>query len=153
MPNNTKNDFKLKQYDILMQQNRFEHTSFWTRFGFMMVSQIGLLGFFLNMILVVVHKDYNLRYLLLTLPLSVVGLISVLFFFKLHSITKWWVDRWLKLIVGLESEAFGELNVVRGGRQEAPGSVRNVAKWFLILFTVIWSVSIVIVLILASCLK
>jgi hypothetical protein len=145
-------DSMLKRYDILMQQNRFEHTSFWTRFGFMMISQIGLFGFFINMILDVL-KGSDRHYLLLSLPLCFVGMTLVIFFFKLHEITDWWVNRWLKLIESHEQEAFGDTKVVRGGRQEAPGSVRRVAKWFVVLFTFIWYAAAIAIITLVACMK
>ncbi len=143
------NDSALKRYDILMQQNRFEHTSFWTRFGFMMVSQMGLLGFFLNMFLGSL-KEPNRLYLLSSLPLCIVGLFLVKYFIELHKITKWWVDHWLSLIEGMEKNAFGDLYVVRGARKQSPGSLRIVAKRFVRLFAVIWCLAIVFIITLVA---
>jgi hypothetical protein len=140
----------LKQYDILMQQNRFEHTSFWTRFGFMMISQMALLGFFLNLLLNGL-KETNPRYLLLTLPLCLVGLTLVYFFYRLQKITKWWVDRWLELILRLEQGAFADINVVRKASEQSPGSVRRVATWFTSLFAIIWSLAVITIIFLVTC--
>src|SRR5205085_2093509 len=41
----------LKQYEIIVGHLRFEHTAFWTRFGFMLVAQTALLGFFAQALL------------------------------------------------------------------------------------------------------
>jgi len=114
-------DVAVRRYDTLMQQNRFEHTSFWSRFGFMMVSQMALLGFFLRAIAdAALQSDLTsvVMSLLLAIPLLALGLLLIGRFERLHHITHWWIKRWLKLILEHEDAAFGDMEIVRGAERD-----------------------------------
>lgn len=149
-PDGLQSSDALRRYEVLMQQNRFEHTSFWSRFGFMLISQIALFGFFLNL----AYQGWRAQGstgVWLLLPLCVIGLAMVALFYRLHMITAWWIDRWLKLIRANEEAAFGHVEVARGTDPPngPPGSVRKTALAFTALLGALWILAATIVVSLA----
>jgi hypothetical protein len=142
----------IRQYDILMKQNRFEHTSYWSRFGFMLISQMALLGFFMSILASAFNSDRVFESAL-CLPLAIVGLVLLYYFRRLHLITGWWIHRWLDLIVQHEEAAFGDAQIVRGANDKAQmevGSVRRTAMKLIAVLTWIWIAGVVGILMLLA---
>jgi hypothetical protein len=140
-------DTALKRYDIVMSHLRFEHNQFWTRFGFMMVSETALLGF-LVLLLINAVPGPKLGPLVFAVPISVMAITLLLHFRRLHDITAYWIQHYLEIIDNLEPQAFGELEVGRHRvRAKAPGHLRDVAlriTWLLLLIWVIVSSGVLI---------
>ncbi len=128
----------LSRYDIAMSHLRFELNQFWTRFGFMMVSETALLGFFF-VILVDAVPEPKLVRLVLALPICGVALSLLGYFRSLHGITAYWINRYLKVLDKYEPAAFDDFPMGRKEvRDAAPGHLRDVAMRVIALLVVLW---------------
>lgn len=131
----------LKRYDVIMAQLRYDYSAFWTRFGFMIVSQIATFSLFINVYLAT--SEWNLSpKLLARLPFCVIGLLLVWFFYRLHRITDWWIRHWIVMLENIEGDAFGEMELFRNVKP--PGSARTESSYFIWLFCLAWVVALTI---------
>jgi hypothetical protein len=130
----------LKRYEVVMAHLRFDHTVFWTRFGFMLVSQVGMFGIFINLLLATRGLPAHVG-LWSCLPVCAVGLILVGLFDGLRVISSWWIERWIKILKANEAAAFGDIELFRNASPpcclKAVGA-RQLAAHFMHLFAAIW---------------
>jgi hypothetical protein len=125
----------LKQYEIIVGHLRFEHTAFWTRFGFLLVAQTALLGFFSQALLE--HLRTPRPHTLAAAAVFVVaGVVLAFFFSRIHAAADWWVDHWTALLCRIEGAAFGPLVLLRG--VSPPGSSRQWAGRVFAVFIALW---------------
>ena len=128
---------ELKRYDVIMAHLRYEHTVFWMRFGFMMITQI--LGFFVNVIFSTMGKPYSIG-IPSRIPFCVLGILLVVLFYRLRNISDWWISHWISILEQIEPKAFGDFKLFR--EVNPPGSARNISTYFIYLFSIIWLLSI-----------
>jgi hypothetical protein len=130
-----------QRYEALMAHLRGDQEIFWERFGFMLVAEVIILGFFFNLFIEAI-KDPNLAKspfaIAALLVLCLVGIIIVLLFDRLYHITAWWIDRWLTTLKSIEPMVFENVEVFRN--VTAPGSARQSARHIVILCGLLWAI-------------
>ena len=123
----------------MLRHYRWEHSSLWVRFGFMLVSQIALLGFFTNFFARYLQSDVSVQGTIISLLFPAAGLIFVRLFRQVQEVTNWYSDQWLKALKDLEGKAVGGLKITRR-TSAAPGSTRYMAKMVNTSLLLIWIV-------------
>jgi len=133
-------NLSLEQFKIVIEHLRFDHTLFWTRFGFMMISQTTLVGFFANALLSPRTLTLGTR-TLFCVSTSVIGLVLTCLWWSLLSSTRWWVEHWLGIIRQNEEHLFGETILLRPPQNplNTPKSLRSIGLQFLYVFALVWS--------------
>lgn len=125
----------LKQYEIIVGHLRFEHTAFWSRFGFMLVAQTALLGFYSQTLLEHLRTPRP-QTLAAGGVFVLAGLVLACFFSRIHAAADWWVDHWTALLCRIEGAAFGPLVLLRG--VTPPSSSRRWAGRVFTVFIALW---------------
>ena len=140
--NDSPNRNEQYRYKLLFEHYRWEHSSFWVRFGFMLLSQMALLGFCLNFHARLCAKPDSFMSIF-ALAFPIVGLILVVLFFRLQLITKWWIDKWIPKLQELEPNAIGDLEISRL-IPKAFGKTRKIALLINFLFLFVWGVILLV---------
>ncbi len=99
------------RYKLLLEHHRWEHSSLWTRFGFLLVSQITLFVFGVSSFI-----RSNGHYIVILFP--IVAICLAYWFKRVFRVTYWWVDEWKKELKKIESAAIGELEISRRNTQK-----------------------------------
>ena len=84
-------ELALKRYDTIMGHLRFDQTLFWTRFGFLLASEIGIFGIFFKYAFAFEStptKSHNI--FLMALPL--IGILLVMLFSFISNISSKWIS-------------------------------------------------------------
>lgn len=137
----------LEQYRNIIGYLQYENSTFWTRSGFMLVAHSALLGF-LTRLLPEPVRDAPWLSITLSISISVVGLVLSLLWTRAIDGALWWIERWHRILVAIEPDAYGSTDVFRGAvgddNQVAPHkSTRTVAKDVARIFRLAWIVAIV----------
>jgi len=129
----------LQRYETVMAHLRYDQEMFWERFGFMLLSEVAVLGFFFG----IVGNDMNPADMLgnqiiagALLGMPVVGASIIVLFFILSRISSAYVNRWIDTLKTLEPLAFDE--IVLFGKKAHAWSARFVAYIFMALLLVAW---------------
>ncbi len=142
----------LRQFDIMMAHLRFDHTLFWTRFGFLLVSQIGMLGFFLSAF-AATQANRSPSALLVCVVLPLVGLALVYLFHCIGAISHSWIEHWIDNLKRLEPVAFGGIHLFRDfspPTRLGTSSARQLATRFMYLFGCLWLAALFMVIMRAT---
>jgi len=142
-----KTEVWLQRYESVMAHLRYDQEIFWERFGFMLVAEVAALGFFFGLFLETLKQPELAKMgwvVFVLVMLCAVGGVIVWLFDRLRRITTWWIDRWIKILESTEESAFGEIDVFRN--RAAPGSARESALHFMILFGALWAGLAILVL-------
>jgi hypothetical protein len=149
-----KQEVVLRQYDIIMAHLRFDHTLFWTRFGFLLVSQIGMLGFFQSTF-AATQANLSSNALLVCVVLPLVGLVLVYLFHCISVISYSWIEHWISNLNLIEPVAFGDIKLFRDFSPPiklGTSSARQLATRFMYLFGCLWLAALFMVIMRATCL-
>lgn len=144
--NGVEHDDRVKRYDMVLRHLASENGLFWTRCQLFLVASAALLGFALKVIYdLQIHDTW--RHTLIALFAGMSGLcLSVLWHLAIgagHA----WLEHWRTILKELEPMVFGETPVIRGRPTLKRGSTR-VARDTAWLFTIVWSLSTLYVIVL-----
>jgi Na+/proline symporter len=139
-------DLALRRYDVLFRYLAYENTVYWTRSQFFLVANACMFAFAASK-LPTSFQNLSWEHLGILATASAAGILLSMFWHRALTVGEHWVCRWEKLCVRLESEAFGEIDVLRNsGMDSLPlDSIKRVsgkaaARHSAILFIVLWCV-------------
>lgn len=132
----------LEQYRNVIGYLQYENTTYWTRSGFMLIAHAALLGF-LTRLLPDQPSAASWQSIGLTFGVSLFGLALSLLWMRAIQDAIWWINRWLTILLVLEPQAYGEINVFRdvpelGDPNAPPHRLRKVAEQVVWLFRAVW---------------
>ena len=132
------NEWKLKQYDTLMRYHAYEGQIYWARSQHFLVAQAVLFAFLAtSQFPLGVANTLWIKFALIGL-VCVAGLVlSVLWLQAMHA-GEFWTARWQARLIALETEAYGDVEVLRNASTKK--SAKMVAKWAAYLFAFLWCV-------------
>jgi hypothetical protein len=139
----------LEKYAVILPYLAYENTTFWTRSGFFLVGHAALLAFVATAGLPV-ETDATEKFAT-SLVVGTVGLILGAAWLFSIAAGKYWIERWHSVLLKLERDAFGDLEVLRGyvwpddrnapkrkGALWAHLSGKYVVTFVAVIFTLLW---------------
>lgn len=113
---------ELERYRNVIAYLAYENAAFWTRSAAMLVVNVALLGGVFGLMSRPPEKPASGYWALLLLAPALGLIVSTLWFLTLFG-ARWWIRRWLAVLVELEPLAYGEQKVMRGAFEK--GGVRG----------------------------
>jgi hypothetical protein len=137
----------LERYRNVIGYLQYENNTFWVRSGFMLVAHSALLGF-LTKILPEPTSSAASMNIVLSLGIGIVGLILSFLWTGVIQGALWWIERWHSILLSLEPEAYGTVEVFRGAvgdrsQEERHRSTRGAARRVALLFRIAWIVAVI----------
>jgi hypothetical protein len=137
----------LERYRNVIGYLQYENGIFWTRVGFIIAAQAGLIAFDVQLLFSVLQKPNSLAFWFVG-GICVLGLAICFIGLRTTSGSKRWIYRWRDILLKLEPDAYGEIEVFRGTENSAPGlprhSTREAANHLLYVFVASWLVLLVV---------
>ena len=139
----------LHRYEVMMQYLASDNGIFWNRHNLLFVINITLLGIFGDQLIKTEGSMPIHRFLYLILQ-CVFGLVLCFVWHLTIAGSRYWLERWEKILVQIEASAFGEIEVYRNARVHMNKWVRTriVARWPVFGFAIIWGAIIVFLILL-----
>lgn len=142
----------LEQYRNVLGYLQYENTIYWTRSGFMLVAHSALLGFLTK--LMPSPDEANWQSIGLSFGISLFGLALSLLWMKALLSALWWINRWHGILLRLEPDAYGDIEVFRGavaaeGDTKTRHGARRIAEQVALLFRLVWVAAILYAIVLA----
>jgi hypothetical protein len=155
-PQTPQTDLALKRYDILFRYLAYENTVYWSRSQFFLVANAGMFGFAAAK-LPTSQQGLSWEQLGILATASAVGILLSLLWHRALEAGQHWVSRWERLCESLESEAFGDIEVLRNSGMDSTRqsgvkrmSGKAVARHCATLFVVLWILMFAYVTVLAA---
>jgi hypothetical protein len=131
-------DVALKRYAIVMGYLTYENNVYWTRSQFFIVANVGLIGFVASRLI-----DPHIAKRAFLILMSCFGLILSIYWFRIMKSALYWTNRWERICVALEGEAFENIEVLRNCRPKNIFSTKSIVRHTAIAFIVVWSIVLI----------
>jgi hypothetical protein len=155
-PQDPQTDLALRRYDVLFRYLAYENTVYWSRSQFFLVANAGMFAFAAAK-LPTSAQGLSWQHLGVLATASLAGILLSLLWHRALKAGEHWVSRWERLCASLESEAFGEIEVLRNSGIDSMrlSSVKGmsgkaVARHCATLFVVLWVLMFVYITVLAG---
>ncbi len=138
------NEWKLKQYDTLMRYHAYEGQIYWARSQHFLVAHAVLFAFLAtSQFPLGVASTLWIKFALIGL-VCIVGLVLSVLWLQAMDAGEFWTARWQARLVALESDAYGDVELLRNAPMKK--SAKMVAKWAAYLFACLWCVLTLLVI-------
>jgi len=148
-------ELALKRYDAILRYLAYENGVYWTRAQFFLLANTALAAFLLNQMPMGAPTPTWNRLGILAFACAI-GIALTWLWREALETGEQWVRHWEEVLVDLEADAFGTINVLRHWefRTSPPvprrsHSSKKLAHWLAILFRAVWSLCFGYVVLLA----
>lgn len=148
---NDEQKIKLEQYRNILGYLQYENRTYWTRSGFMIVAQTILFRFITQKLPLVKEEDFWFNITAVAFS-CILGFYLTSLWRTINKSGKWWIERWHSILLELEPDAYGDIEVFRGvvdntKKTDARPSVKQVVEQVTTVFLLIWILSSIYVVV------